>query len=137
MHEFTEGCPAQYKSCHCLGDLSCCVADFGYKGEQDAAGSHMKQKVSQEVLGQTATIKSAKDMHTYLCENFTLPSTPDYLSRTKSVNLTQHLFFYVPATGEGSVKRNRPDRKFREVKGTRKSHAVKCTTEQVKVFKRH
>lgn len=148
MHEFTDGCAAQYKSRHCLGDLSCCVADFGYKiqrnyfetshakGEQDAAGSHVKQKVSQAVLRRTTEIKSAKRMHTYLSENFTLPSASSYLSRTKSVNLKQRIFFYVPATGEGSVNRNRPDRKFKEVKGIRKIHSVKCTTEQGKVFKR-
>ena len=62
VHEFTDGCAAQYKSRHCVGDLSCCLADFGYqinrnyfetshaKGEQDAAGSNVKQKVSQAVL---------------------------------------------------------------------------------------
>lgn len=99
-------------------------------------GSHVKQKVSQAVLRRTAAIKSAKDMHTYLSGSFTLPSASSYLSRTKSVNLKQHLFFYVPATGEDSVNRNRPDRKFKEVKGIRKIHAIKCTTEQGKVFKR-
>ena len=148
LHEFTDGCSAQYKSRHCLGDLSFCVADFGYKiqrnffetshakGEQDAAGSHVKMKVSQAVLHRTAAIKSAKDMHTYLDESFTLPSASSYSSRTKSVNLKQRLFFYVPATGEDSVNRNKNDRKFKEVKGIRKIHAVKCTTEQGKVFKR-
>lgn len=124
------------------------MADFGYKiqrnffetshakGEQDAAGSHVNQKVTQAVLRRTAAIKSAKDMHTYLSQSFALPSASSYLSRTKSVNLKQHLFFYVPATGEDSVNRNRPDRKFKEVKGIRKIHAVKCTSEQGKVFKR-
>ena len=148
MHEFTDGCAAQYKSRLCLGDLSCCIADFGYKmqhnffetshanGEQDAAGSHVKQKVSQAVLRRTAAIKSAKDMHTYLTESFTLPSASSFLSSTKSVNLKQRLFFYIPASGEGSVNRNRPERKFREVKGIRKIHAVKCTTEQGKVYTR-
>ena len=49
MHEFTDGCAAQYKSRHCV------AADFGYtiqrnpletsqaKGEQDAAGSCIKK----------------------------------------------------------------------------------------------
>ena len=27
MHEFTDGCAAQYKSKHCAGDLSCSLAD--------------------------------------------------------------------------------------------------------------
>ena len=62
VHEFTNGCAAQYKFRHCVGDLSCSLSDFGFtmqrnyfetshaKGEQDAAGSHIKQKVSQAVL---------------------------------------------------------------------------------------
>lgn len=74
LHKFTDGCPAQYKLCHCVGDLSCCLADFGYqinrnyfetshaKGEQDAAGSNVKQKVSQAVLRKTAVIRNGKDM---------------------------------------------------------------------------
>ena len=77
MHEFTDGCAAQYKSRHCVGDLSCSLADFGFiiqrnyfetwhaKGEQDAAGSHVKQKVSQAVRTRSATINSAK-----LCTSF-------------------------------------------------------------------
>ena len=72
MHEFTDGCAVQYNSRHCVGDLSCSLADFGFiiqrnyfetshaKGEQDAAGSHVKQKVSQAVLTRSATINNAQ-----------------------------------------------------------------------------
>ena len=51
MHEFTDGCSSQYKSRHCLGDLSFANTEYGYKvfhrnffetshakGPQDAAG---------------------------------------------------------------------------------------------------
>ncbi len=51
MHEFTDGCSAQYKSRHCLGDVSYATSDLGYerlvrnyfetahaRGPQDAAG---------------------------------------------------------------------------------------------------
>ena len=31
LHEFTDGCAAQYKSRRCIGDLSCCFADYGYQ----------------------------------------------------------------------------------------------------------
>jgi len=31
MHEFTDGCPSQYKSRHCFGDISNTYADFGYE----------------------------------------------------------------------------------------------------------
>ena len=30
LHEFTDGCVAQYKSRHCIGDLSCCLANYGF-----------------------------------------------------------------------------------------------------------
>ena len=30
MHEWTDGCVAQYKSCHCMGDLSFSAPDFGF-----------------------------------------------------------------------------------------------------------
>lgn len=61
LHQFTDGFAAQYKSRHCVSDLSCSLADFGYhtqrsyfetshaKGEQDLAGSHVKQRASQVV----------------------------------------------------------------------------------------
>lgn len=31
MHEFTDGCSAQYKSRHSLGDLSRTVSELGYE----------------------------------------------------------------------------------------------------------
>lgn len=31
MHEFTDGCQSQYKSCNCMGDVSYGCGDFGYK----------------------------------------------------------------------------------------------------------
>ena len=30
IHEFGNNCVAQYKSRHCVGDLSCSLANFGY-----------------------------------------------------------------------------------------------------------
>ena len=113
MHEFTDGCAAQYKSRHCVGDLSCSLADFGFiiqrnyfetshaKGEQDAAGSHVKQKVSQAVLTRSATINSAKAMHKSLTEKFTQHAASSFTASTNSVQLKRRVFFYVPGKGEG------------------------------------
>ena len=82
MHEFTDSCAAQYKSRHCTGELSCCVADFGFpirrnyfetshaKGEQDAAGSHVKQQASLAVIRGRADITNAKQ----LCDHLTATS---------------------------------------------------------------
>ncbi|XP_022801267.1 uncharacterized protein LOC111338965 [Stylophora pistillata] len=149
MHEFTDGCAAQYKSRHCIGDLSCSLADFGFpiqrnyfetshaKGEQDAAGSHVKQKVSQAVLRRTATITSARSMHDFLVQHFSQPAPSSFSARTKSVQLKRRIFHFVPSSGEGSVVRNRAGRKFTELKGIRKLHCVKTTPQQGKVFVRH
>ena len=71
IHEFTDGCSAQYKSCHCMGShVLLSSNDFGYptqrnyfeishaKGEQDAAGAHIKQNASLAVVRKEATIVS-------------------------------------------------------------------------------
>ena len=83
LHEFTDGCAAQYKSRHCVGDLSCSLTDFGYhtqrsyfetshaKGEQDAAGSHVKQRVSQAVLHKTPESQMQR-----LCRSILLRISP-------------------------------------------------------------
>ena len=149
VHEFTDGCAAQYKSRHCVGDLSCSLMDFGYhtqrscfetshaKGEQDAAGSHVKQRVSQAVLQRKARITNAESMYKYLVENFTLPVASSFDSRTKAVELKRQVFFFVPSQGEGAVDRNRPGRQFRSVPGIRKWHCVKSLPQQEKVLTRH
>ena len=126
LHEFTDGCAAQYKSWHCIGDLPCCLLDYGFrsyfetshaKGEQDAAGANVKQKVSQAVLGKTAVIRNAKDMTDFLTENFSTPSASSFASRTKAVGLAWRVFFFVPTEGEDTVVRRRPDRTFKTLKG--------------------
>ena len=86
MHKFTDGCAAQYKSRHCIGDLSCCVADFGFpiqrnyfeishvKGEQDAAGSHVKQQATFAVIRGRADKTNAKQLCDHLTANFSKPA---------------------------------------------------------------
>jgi len=149
LHEFTDGCAAQYKSRHCIGDISCSLADFGFhvqrnffetshaKGEQDAAGSHVKQKVSQAVLRRTATINSAQSMHEYLTTSFSEPAATSFAARSKATQLKRRLFFYVPSEGEGAIDRKREGRKFKEVKGIRKWHCVKSLAQQEKVMVRY
>ena len=149
LHEFTDGCAAQYKSRHCLGDLSCCLADYGFlvqrnffetshaKGKQDAAGANVKQKVSHAVLRKTAVIRNAKDMKEYLEDNFTTPAASTFASRSKAVGLARRIFFYVPSEGDEAVVRCRPERTFKELKGIRKLHCVKTTPEQGRIFVRN
>ena len=58
MHEWTDGCSVQYKSQHCMGDVSFSNADFDYrtirnyfgtshaKGPQDGVGANLMPKTS-------------------------------------------------------------------------------------------
>ena len=115
LHEFTDGCAAQYKSQHCIGDLSRCLFNYGFqiqrsyfeilhaKVEQDAAGANVKQQVSQAVLRKTAVIRNAKDMIDFLTENFSTPSASSFASQTKAVGLARRVFFYVPTCSLLSV----------------------------------
>ena len=62
MHEWTDGCSAQYKSRHCMGDIAQSSSDFGYvtirnyfetshaKGPQDGAGANLKHKADMAVI---------------------------------------------------------------------------------------
>ena len=148
LHEFTDGCAAQYKSRHCIGDLSCSLADFGFtiqrnffetshaKGEQDAAGSHVKQQASLAVVRGTASITNAKDLCDHLTNHFSKPAQSSFPSRSKSVSLNRRIFFYVPSQGPDAILRNREGRKFETVKGIRKLHSVVTTPEQCKVLVR-
>lgn len=129
MHEFTDGCAAQYKSRHCIGDLSCSLADFGFhiqrnyfetshaKGEQDAAGLHVKQKVGQAVLRRIATINSAKSMHQYLMQNLSQPVASSFTSRESSVQLKQRIFIYVPSESKGLLTEKGMEGNLRKLKG--------------------
>lgn len=148
LHEFTDGCAAQYKSRHCIGDLSCSLADFGFtiqrnffetshvKGEQDAAGSHVKQQASLAVVRGTATITNAKDLCDHLTSHFSKPAQSSFPARSKSVSLNKRIFFYVPSEGPDAILRKREGRKFETIKGIRKLHSVVTTPEQCKVLVR-
>ena len=62
MQEWTDGCSAQYKSRHCMGDVAQSSSDFGYmtirnffetshaKGPQDGAGANQKHKADMAVI---------------------------------------------------------------------------------------
>ena len=148
MHEFTNGCAGQYKSRHCLGDVSYYLANLGFvvqrnyfatshaKGEQDAAGANVKQKATTAVLRRLAIIRNAKEMSEYLTKEFSKPSPSSFPSQQKSVDLNRRIFFYIPSPGENSILHNRPDSRFRQVKGVRKIHSARATVEQLKVFTR-
>jgi hypothetical protein len=88
MHEFCDGCASQYKSRHCLGDLSNSFREFGYrkivrnffetahaKGPQDAAGGFLKNQADLAVVRGKTSIQSAKDFFDFCNENLIQPKS--------------------------------------------------------------
>ena len=137
MHEFADRCAGQYKSRHYLADLSCSLANLGYtvqrnffatshaKGEQDAAGSHVKQKATTAVLCRRVKVCSTQDLFDFLTENFSGPAALSFLSRQKSVQLKRRVFFNLPFSGALAVSRNQEGGRFcKVVKGIRHSEPV-------------
>ena len=123
MHEWTDGCSAQYKSRHCMGDVSYSVADFGYptirnyfetshaKGPQDGAGANLKFKADMAVIRRQAVIQNAADLYQFAQEKLKVPSG--------KASLSQRVFFYV-----GEHERERPRRYFKEIRGNRAIHSI-------------
>ena len=129
MHEWTHGWSAQYKSRHCMGDVSFSNADFGYrtirnyfetshaKGPQDGAGANLKHKADMEIIKRNVIIQNAEDLLKFAENNLKTPAPSRYQS--ENVQLKRRIFFYVD-----KVNRDRRGRYFKEVKGNRGIHSV-------------
>ena len=129
MHEWTDGCSAQYKSRHCMGDISYSEEDFGFKtirnfyetshakGPQDGAGANVKHKADMAVIKRQVIIRNAADLYEFCVENLQQPAQSRYQS--ENVNLKRRIFFYVEQTN-----RERRTRYFKEVKGNRSIHSI-------------
>ena len=104
MHEWTDSCPAQYKSHHCMGDVSFSLLDIGFptvrnyfetshaKGPQDGAGTNFKHKTHMAVIQLEVVIQNAKDLFDFAKVNFSLPSSTRFQSQV--VKLKRCVFFY-------------------------------------------
>ena len=62
IHEFTDGCAAQYEYRHCIGDLSCSLADFWL---------HHPEKLLRDL-----TCQGRAGCSRFSCEAETGPSCP-------------------------------------------------------------
>ena len=125
LHEFTDGCGTQYKSKPCMGShVLLSNKDFGYftkrnyfetshaKGEQDAAGAHIKQRAAMAVVHNEVTMQSGKDLFEFLSSKFSKPIG-------ENAELKCRKFFYVD---QGEIVRK--GRKFTDVSEDRKNHCV-------------
>ena len=129
MDEWTDGCSAQYKSRHCMGDVSFSNSDFGYKtirnyfetshakGPQDGAGANLRHKADIAVIKGQEVIQKAEDIYNFAQNNPKTLSPSRYQS--ENVQLKRRIFFFVD-----KVNRNRRGRYFKEVRGNRAIHSV-------------
>ncbi|MES9880719.1 MAG: hypothetical protein ABW185_07545, partial [Sedimenticola sp.] len=135
MHEFTDGCSAQYKSRHCLGDVSYATSDLGYerlvrnyfetahaRGPQDAAGGYVKNQTDLAVIRGKHIIQSAHDFFEFASKNLT--------KTTETAKSSRRIFRYIEA-----VDRQR-NRSFMPVKNNRQIHQA-WSTEDGQLYIRH
>lgn len=118
MRGWTDGCSAQYKSQHCMGDVSYSEADFSFpavrnycgtsqaKGPQDVAGANLKCKGDVAVIRRLHIIQNATILRTT-----TLPLA--------GASLSHRLFFYIE-----NSDRNRPHHLFKKIKGNQAIHSI-------------
>ena len=140
MHEWTDGCSSQYKSCHCMGDVSNSKMDFGFltirnyfetshaKGPQDGAGANLKHKADMAVVRRQVIIQNARDLYDYAKANLTEPSSTRY--KSQSVGLKRRIFFFVD-----QHNRNRRNGKFKPIKGSRQIHSISGTDQSAGCLK--
>ena len=95
MDEWTDGCSAQYKSRHCMGDVSFSNSDFGYrtirnyfetshaKGPQDGAGANLRHKADIAVIKGQEVIQKAEDLYNFAQNNLKTPSPSRYQSENE------------------------------------------------------
>lgn len=136
LHEFTDGCSAQYKSRHCFLDVSCSEDDFGFqtirnnfgtahaKGQQDAAGGRIKLHLDMACVRGKARIQSALDAYNYLQETFTEPKCQD-------TKMKRRIFKY-QETIQGSQRFAKPI----TTEKVRKIHCIRSCGEAGKLYVR-
>ncbi|CAC5391636.1 unnamed protein product [Mytilus coruscus] len=121
IHEFTDGCPVQYKSRNCFGMLTDICSKHGYelfirnyfetshaKGPQDAAGGFLKNQVDMAVFRGNEIIQSAADFFKYCGK---------HLKDTKSLYCKRRIFRYVESIDRDTIS-------FKPVPGIRSLHQV-------------
>ena len=122
MHEYCDGCAAQYKSRVCYGELPQQLTKLGYKtlirnfyetshakGPQDAAGGFIKRQADIAILRGTASIQCAKDLFTFAQKT---------LTETKSNKSRRRVFRYCDDINRNNEIDHKP------IPGIRSTHQV-------------
>ncbi|VDI16270.1 Hypothetical predicted protein [Mytilus galloprovincialis] len=128
IHEFTDGCPSQYKSRHCFGDLSNTFSDFPElnrfsrnffetshaKGPQDAAGGILKRQADIAVLRGRCRIQNAKDLYDFGTKS---------LTTTKSGTCRRRIFRYLETIQRDFPLSFKPVNKIRSIHNVRNKNS--------------
>ena len=129
--KWMDGGLAQYKSRHCIGDVSFSVNDFRFptvrnyfetscaKRPQDGAGANLKHKADMAVIRGEAVIQNARDLFDFAEANLTLPLSTRFQSQV--VKLKRRVFFFFFVTEHD---RDRPFRMFKEVRNNHTIHSI-------------
>jgi len=132
MHEFCDGCSAQYKSRNCMGDVSC--NSLGYdtlirnyhetshaKGPQDAAGGIIKRLADTAVLRGKTTIQNAEDFYNFANDSLEIPKSGIYHKR---------IFRYIKEIPRIEIN----DAEYKPVKENLKIHQIVSNTSRPSIL---
>lgn len=133
MHRFTDGCAGQFRSRHCLRDLSFVAEDFGvnemivnygetseFKNVTDGLGGVVKRLITNSILlADDLVISSAEDIVAFANEKFQI-SNPDVPSDEHQ--LTARVFYYID---EKQIDRSRPERLGKVVPGIQSTRSIR------------
>ena len=133
IHEFSDGCSAQFKSGGPFTDISYASTDLGCvlerhffgsrhgKNDSDGVSGVIKSSVRRAVIGRRCVVAKASDLYDYCQQKLTKPAQLN----GKCLH-TRRTFFLVPHV---NIDRDRPQRCPRvAVKGTRLFHTVKTVS---------
>lgn len=123
LHRYTDGCAGQFRSRHCLRDVSYCAEDFGiamtcnfgetseFKNITDGLGGVVKRCLKDSIIANDLVIPSNEALMSHLKNNFEFEYSP---RQGEKEELDRRVFYFV---NNEDVERNRPERMSKPVPG--------------------
>lgn len=128
LHRYTDGCAGQFKSRHCMRDISFCNEDLGvdhficnygesyeFKNVTDGLGGVVKKLILDSILSNDdLVLSSPRDFVNYAKEHFEKTYATHSLDR--------RVFYYLE---DQTIERNRPNRLGRPLAGIQSARCIK------------
>ena len=143
LHKFRDGCAAQYKRRHCIGDITCWLwissgkklfRDFSRQRWTGCSWSQCKAERESD-----SAEKDSSHQESWGHEGFPCRELHNFI-------ICLHICFMHQSSGPGSQafllynnrgwRSRQPDRSFKTMKGIKKVHCLRTTQEQGRVFVR-